>query len=171
MSNTGIKHDQGKPMLSLIAPELWEVLLGKALVASHRGSLGSALVYCSRAAHAETVTDVIVCLRSAAALIAGVAGVESCIVECARAMQFGCSKYERNNWKGGMLALRLLDAIHRHLLAAVTGTGIDEESGAAHYGCALFGIQCILYYAAHRMDVWDGYPWAKDFQHAPGEED
>lgn len=178
MSNTGIKHDHGKPMLSLIAPELWEAMLDEAMLDEApptfpRSPLGDALLYCNRAAHAEkNIAAVLANLRCAVELIVGAVGVESCVIECARAMQFGCSKYGRNNWKGGMLALRLLDAVHRHLLAAVTGTDIDEESGAKHYGCALFGIQCILYYAAHDMDVWDGYPWAGEFltgRAAPGE--
>ena len=159
MSNSGTKYDQGKPMLSIIAPELWEVVLYELGYDPEEG-LGRAIMHCNRAAHAPSSAMVVAYLRSAAASLIDVFGIMSCMTEAAVAMQFGCKKYGRDNWKGGLQALRLLDAIHRHLLAAAAGQDTDEESGAKHYGCALFGIQCILHYDATAMDVWDDYPWA-----------
>lgn len=169
MSNTGIKYDDGKPMLGLIAPELWKTVLidiglGVEWGLTIEHGLGSALMFCNRAAHAPGVDEVVMYLRLAALDLIAEFGVTACMTECAKAMQFGCTKYGRNNWKGGMQALRLIDAMHRHLFAAINGEDTDPESGAKHYGCALFGIQCIMHYAMQDLPVWTGYPWAAQEQ-------
>ena len=161
MSNTGIKYDDGKPMLSLISTEMWEAVLDEM---GHTTAIGlaGALVMCNRAAHVSSQGSAVVdYLLSATRLLLTEFGHANCMTACAKAMQFGCTKYGRNNWKGGMQALRLIDAMHRHLFAAINGEDTDPESGAKHYGCALFGIQCILHYADKGLPVWDGYPWAK----------
>lgn len=159
MSNTGIKYDDGKPMLSLISTQMWRAVLTFMGVTTSV-SLGGALIRCNLAAHADCLDEVLKQLRYAMGFLFDEFKPTACMTECAKAMQFGCTKYGRNNWKGGMQALRLIDAVHRHLFAAINGEDTDPESGAKHYGCALFGIQCILHYADQGLSVWDGYPWA-----------
>lgn len=167
MSNTGIKYDYGKPMLSLISTEMWEAVLDE-LGRDATSGLSGALVMCNRAAHVSSKESVVVdYLLAAIDLLLNEFGPMACMTECARAMEFGCKKYERNNWKGGMQALRLIDAMHRHLFAAIDGEDTDPESGAKHFGCALFGIQCILHYADQGLPVWTGYPWAVPVPPAP----
>ena len=66
------------------------------------------------------------------------------LVECARAFDFGRSKYGQFNFKGGFDYHRLLDAAFRHLVAFKEGEDLDPESGHNHLGHALASISMLM---------------------------
>lgn len=54
------------------------------------------------------------------------------IVGAARAFDFGARKYSSHNWRKGIPASKLYDALQRHLLAWSEGEDIAEDSELNH---------------------------------------
>lgn len=61
-----------------------------------------------------------------------------CLVPCAQVLEFGATKYSRNNWKKGMKVSKILDSLLRHIGDLQNGRVLDEESKLAIIG----HIQC-----------------------------
>lgn len=61
-----------------------------------------------------------------------------CLSPCARVLEFGATKYSRNNWKKGMPVTKILDSLMRHIGDLQDGKVIDDESKLAIIG----HIQC-----------------------------
>lgn len=62
------------------------------------------------------------------------------LMEVARVLTFGATKYSAHNWRGGISISRLLGALLRHTMALVRGEDLDPETGlshTAHAGCCL----------------------------------
>lgn len=62
------------------------------------------------------------------------------LIEIAKVLGFGASKYAAHNWKGGLKESRLIAAALRHIMAYNDGEDLDPESGIshiAHAGCCL----------------------------------
>lgn len=59
------------------------------------------------------------------------------------AMEYGITKYGRNNWKKGMAWSRLLDAALRHFVAAALGEEDDPESGLPHVAHGLASLHML----------------------------
>ena len=55
-----------------------------------------------------------------------------------RVLEFGCEKYDRDNWKKGMPTYKILESMQRHLAALMDGEQFDSETGISHMG----HIQC-----------------------------
>jgi uncharacterized protein YuzB (UPF0349 family) len=51
-----------------------------------------------------------------------------------RVMEYGCQKYDRDNWKKGLDLNQILESLSRHLFALMSGEIIDPESGQEHVG-------------------------------------
>lgn len=62
----------------------------------------------------------------------------NCLTPCVRVMEYGATKYARDNWKKGFPVSALLDCLLRHIAAIQRGEVIDPESGQPHIG----HIQC-----------------------------
>ena len=58
--------------------------------------------------------------------------------EMVKVLEFGCKKYDANNWKKGLKTTEVLESMQRHINAILRGEDIDPESGLNHYG----HIQC-----------------------------
>lgn len=72
------------------------------------------------------------------------------IEEVIAVYMYGCKKYERNNWRKGILYSRIFAAIMRHLWAWWKGEDEDKESGLRHLAQAAFGCLTLLEYS--RLD-------------------
>jgi hypothetical protein len=63
-----------------------------------------------------------------------------------RVLEFGCEKYDRDNWKKGMPTNKILESMQRHLAALMDGEQFDSETGISHMG----HIQCnAMFYNYH----------------------
>lgn len=51
-----------------------------------------------------------------------------------RVMEYGCTKYSRDNWKKGLDTTQILESLSRHLFALMSGEIIDPESEQEHIG-------------------------------------
>ena len=51
-----------------------------------------------------------------------------------KVLEFGCTKYDRDNWKKGMPLNKILESMQRHLAALMDGEEFDSESGISHIG-------------------------------------
>lgn len=74
----------------------------------------------------------------------------SAMLEEAMVMGYGEKKYGRDNWRGGMAWMRLIDASLRHILAFKEGEDFDPETKLhhlAHARCCLAFL--IEYYTTH----------------------
>jgi len=66
--------------------------------------------------------------------------------EVVRVYDFGCKKYERDNWRRGIKYSRIFGAIMRHLWAWWKCEDRDEESGLRHLAQAAWGCFTLLEY-------------------------
>ena len=62
-------------------------------------------------------------------------------------MEFGASKYERDNWKKGFPYLSLVDSLQRHLMAWSEGEDVDPESGLNH----MWHVACNVGFICHQL--------------------
>ena len=132
--NGAVKEDEGKRKISLIIPEMLDILLpvndSPAQVFARKGILELA-----KAAHAKERTDLIIHLNEAICCGKMMCQFDTDAVKfTCLAMEYGANKpeYGRNNWKKGMEWSRLIDAGQRHLLAILNGELVDKDSGNTH---------------------------------------
>lgn len=81
------------------------------------------------------------------------------LLEIAKVMTFGKSKYSAHNWRKGFAWSRLIAAIMRHILAYNAGERIDPETGLSHLAHAACGICFLLEFektGAGDDDLWKG---------------
>ena len=57
-----------------------------------------------------------------------------CLEDCARVLEYGATKYEKNNWRQGFPVSGLLDSLLRHISELQKGNKVDDESGLSHIG-------------------------------------
>ena len=75
----------------------------------------------------------------------------------AKVLMFGKEKYDRNNWRGGILISRLISAAYRHLGAVNKGVDLDEESGLPHVyhlACCVMFLSWTLKHKPEMDDRW-----------------
>jgi hypothetical protein len=69
----------------------------------------------------------------------------------ARALEYGLTKYGKNNYKLGMEWSRLLDATGRHLFAFSHGEDIDSDSKLNHLYHAKANLGMLIYYYEKKL--------------------
>jgi len=75
----------------------------------------------------------------------------------AAVLAFGAKKYDRNNWRKGIITSRLYAAAMRHLMAWNDGEDTDPESGLPHLAHAACNIFFLLEQQARRPEFDDRY--------------
>lgn len=58
----------------------------------------------------------------------------TCLEPCARVMEYGATKYSKDNWKKGSNESQIIDSLLRHIAALQRGEVFDPESGLSHVG-------------------------------------
>ncbi len=66
------------------------------------------------------------------------------LTDTAMVFGYGAVKYPPNNWRKGMHVTRILNSVHRHVLALQNGEDIDEESGLKHAAHAMSGLMMFI---------------------------
>lgn len=70
-------------------------------------------------------------------------------------MEFGASKYERNNWQKGFPKDKLLDSMLRHIDAFYSGEDVDPESGLPHVGHIMCNAAFLAYHFGSNSKYWE----------------
>ncbi|MEK0326139.1 MAG: DUF5664 domain-containing protein [Nitrosopumilus sp.] len=68
---------------------------------------------------------------------------------------YGATKYDDNNWRGGMSWGRVFGATMRHLWAFWRGEDNDSESNLPHLAHAAFGLLTLLEYMETHKELDD----------------
>jgi len=79
------------------------------------------------------------------------------VLEIAKVLSFGASKYGDHNWRRGMAWSRIYAATQRHLMKWNAGQEMDEESGESHLAHAAVNLIFLLYYNEHHKELDDRY--------------
>jgi len=66
------------------------------------------------------------------------------LMEMAKVMSFGATKYGDHNWREGINHSRLYAAVQRHLNQHWSGETFDDESNLPHLAHAMCGIMMML---------------------------
>jgi len=69
----------------------------------------------------------------------------------ARVLEFGCTKYEIDNWKKGQERKKIMDSLLRHTVALMSGENKDPESGLSHGAHIAANIMFHEYYMKEGM--------------------
>lgn len=75
--------------------------------------------------------------------------------EIAKVLQFGASKYGRDNWRNDIQVSRLIGAALRHIYAYADGEVFDPESGLPHLAHAGCCVMFCLWMHANRPEFDD----------------
>lgn len=79
------------------------------------------------------------------------------LLEIARVMGYGATKYGAQNWRKGIAWSRVYAAVQRHLLAWQDGETYDQETGINHLAHASCGLMFLLEYAQTHVELDDRY--------------
>lgn len=75
------------------------------------------------------------------------------VVEVARVLEFGASKYDAHNWRKGLPFSQTIDSIERHVGAFKNGEDLDLESNLSHMAHVATNALFLLQYIKDGMDV------------------
>lgn len=71
---------------------------------------------------------------------------------------YGANKYEKDNWRKGMLVSEQMDCLMRHLTSFYfDGIDIDEESGVHHLGLAQCNLAMLVNTIQHHPELDDRF--------------
>ena len=79
------------------------------------------------------------------------------LVQMARVLGAGASKYGDSNWRGGLAWSRTLGALLRHVLAFQDGEDKDPETGCSHIAHAMCNCMFLLNYEETHPELDDRY--------------
>jgi hypothetical protein len=75
-----------------------------------------------------------------------------------KVLEYGATKYSKNNWKKGMPVTQVSESLMRHLYAFLKGEDVDPESGCRHIShvmCNAMFIEYIMREKPHYDDRQD----------------
>jgi Domain of unknown function (DUF5664) len=79
------------------------------------------------------------------------------LLQLAKVLGYGASKYSSHNWRGGLAWSRVYSAVQRHLLKWNAGETIDPETGLNHLAHAMCGLMFLLQYAKSKPELDDRF--------------
>lgn len=79
----------------------------------------------------------------------------------AKAFTYGAKKYSPDNFREGMSARRLLNAMERHMLLEKAGVEKDTESGLPHWAHAAASLAMYVFVIKHRKHLDDRYKYTE----------
>lgn len=56
------------------------------------------------------------------------------IIPMVEVLEYGCKKYDRDNWKKGLPTREICESMIRHCMKLLEGQYLDDESGLPHVG-------------------------------------
>jgi hypothetical protein len=62
-----------------------------------------------------------------------------------KVLEYGATKYSKNNWKKGMPVTQVSESLMRHLFAFLKGEDVDPESGCRHISHVMCNAMFIEY--------------------------
>ena len=62
-----------------------------------------------------------------------------------RVLEYGCTKYSKDNWKKGFPISQLMESLLRHCFKLLEGELMDRESGLSHTGHIMANIMFMEY--------------------------
>lgn len=77
------------------------------------------------------------------------------LVQITRVLEFGESKYDRNNWRKGLPYTSVIDSALRHLHSFLEGEDTDHESGISHIAHAATNMVFLLQYLKDHPEMDD----------------
>lgn len=84
------------------------------------------------------------------------------IEELGKVLTFGAEKYTANNWRGGFVWMRVMDAVLRHLFAWIRGEDLDPESGLSHLAHAVAGLMFLIEFQKRGTGKDDRFIYKED---------
>lgn len=79
------------------------------------------------------------------------------MVEWAKVMTFGATKYSDDNWRKGMKWRRVIGSLSRHLAAYNAGQTLDPETGLSHMAHVMANASMLLEYEKTLQTFDDRY--------------
>jgi hypothetical protein len=75
------------------------------------------------------------------------------MIEVAKVFTMGAQKYGDRNWENGLMWMRCIGAIFRHLFAWILGETNDSESGINHLAHAVVNLLFLLEYHHTHLEM------------------
>ena len=72
-----------------------------------------------------------------------------------RVLEYGCIKYEKNNWKKGLPASETMESMVRHCFKLMGGELTDSESGISHIGHIMANAMFLAYNMREKKEQFD----------------
>lgn len=154
----GLRYDAGKPRLDLIpAGFVAEVMHFFAvdppislMSTNHPALCALRVLHCFQTRERNDANSVV-----PAAVLFGTQG----LLDCARVLDFGITKYSAWNWALGMPWSKPIGCAMRHLLAMHDDPdALDAESGLPHRGHVVCNLLFLWWYAKHCPQLDDRMP-------------
>lgn len=81
-----------------------------------------------------------------------ISDVEEGLGQMCAVLEFGATKYSRNNWRKGQPYMRVVASLLRHVMAFARGEDIDPESGQPHMGHVMCNAAFLAHFVANHDD-------------------
>lgn len=78
--------------------------------------------------------------------------------EMVRVLEYGATKYSKDNWKKGLPTIEICESMLRHIFAYLNGEDNDKESGISHIGHIMCNAMFLNYMMKNKPE-FDNRKW------------